>query len=84
MTSLSVVPNRSSEPPHRWAQCVGMKLSLRKYHVIATNPGGWQSVYIDVCAANREQAASHAMLELVRMRLPSWTIDIVVEAEVAA
>ncbi len=82
MTLCPVAPIVSGPSARRRPHTLGM--NLRKYHVICTNPGGWQQLYIDAFATNREQAASHAMLELARMRHADWTIDLVIEAEAAA
>lgn len=86
ISERSVVANGSGPSPRCRSQIEGMKilapsLQLRNYVVIATNPGGWQSLYLSVRAISRSCARDGARRELARTKRDDWSVDLAVEAE---
>ncbi len=60
-----------------------MKSKLLAYVVIATNPAGWQSVYLSIKALSPLEARGIARRELASTRRDDWDIELVVAAEAA-
>ncbi len=89
MISLrSVVPNVSGPSPRHRSHIEGMQKpiakAVRNYVVIVTNPGGWESVYLEFRTDSVGMAESKAISFLKRTWREDWEIELVIEGEAAA
>ncbi len=74
---LTAPPNR-----HAWGRILSdmNKPTRREYVVVVTNPEGWQSLYMTVSAASRDEARLRARGQLAVTRRDHWSVEIVLEA----
>ncbi len=83
----SVAPNPSSPSPRYRSHIEGMQKpiakALRNYVVIVTNPGGWESLYLEFRADSVGMAESKAFSYLKKARREDWEIEMVIDQEAA-